>query len=292
MKAILFPSDYFNINKADTNYSGEYEAVKENNSFDVFLFSYDDFIQDGKIRLNKKSEQPVSAIYRGWMMKPNVYADFYYKLQSKNIYLITKPEEYEKMHSFPNIYPELKDDTAKMIVYDNPDEIDYSEIKKHFSRFMIKDYVKSVKGTDFPKCISTDISEDTFRQLIAKFLEYRGSLYTGGICIKEFLDLKKYGDKTNEYRVFYMNNNVATVSRNSGQPVYAPEPPKNLIEKYKCLSSPFYTVDYAQLKDDSWKIIEAGDGQVSGLSDFQDTRAFYRLLNILFDENEQEDIYG
>lgn len=34
--------------------------------------------------------------------------------------------------------------------------------------------------------------------------KYRGNLLTGGICIKEFLDLKRYGEKTNEYRVFYI----------------------------------------------------------------------------------------
>ena len=37
------------------------------------------------------------------------------------------------------------------------------------------------------------------------FYNYRGNLYTGGICIKEYLLLRKYGDKTNEYRVFYVN---------------------------------------------------------------------------------------
>ena len=40
----------------------------------------------------------------------------------------------------------------------------------------------------------------------------------------------------------------------------------------------FYTVDFAELADGSWKIIEAGDGSVSGLSDGQDYVAFFRAL--------------
>ena len=44
------------------------------------------------------------------------------------------------------------------------------------------------------------------------------------------------------------------------------------------LDSVFYTVDFAELSDGSWKVIETGDGGVSGLSDGQDAGAFYRSL--------------
>ena len=90
--------------------------------------------------------------------------------------------------------------------------------------------------------------------------------------------MKRYGDKTNEYRVFYINHEIATVCRNSGQGNYAKEPPIELIEKYRYLASPYYTVDYAELEDSTWKIIEAADGEVSGLSDNQDYEHYYRTL--------------
>jgi len=44
------------------------------------------------------------------------------------------------------------------------------------------------------------------------------------------------------------------------------------------LNSIYYTIDYAELEDGSWKILEAGDGQVSGLSDGQDYNAYFRAL--------------
>ena len=283
MKMILFPSDYFDINKIDESFKNEYEAVLSNGNFETVLFSYDEWIAERKMKLNHKVDTMKNAIYRGWMMKPKVYENFYRELQKKNIQLMTLPNEYAKFHSFPNIYPELEENTAKMLVYNDVRKVDLKEIKNTFSQFMIKDYVKSVKGTDFPKCIGSDMEEDEFNGLVKKFLEYRGELYTGGICIKEYLDLKLYGGKTNEYRVFYMNNQTATVSRNSGQPCYTPEPPKEFIEKYRNLPSPFYTVDYAELSDGTWKIIEAGDGQVSGLSDNQNIRNFYRLMDVIFE---------
>ena len=283
MKMVLFPSDYFDINEVDESFKNEYEAVLSNRNCQILLFSYDEWIAEGKLKLNYRVDTMTDTIYRGWMMKPEIYENFYCELQKKNIQLMTAPNEYAKFHSFPNIYPEFEENTAKMLVYDNVSKVDLKEIKNTFNQFMIKDYVKSVKGTDFPKCISSDIDEDEFNRLIKKFLEYRGELYTGGICIKEYLDLKLYGDKTNEYRVFYMNHQIATVSRNSGQPCYTPEPPKEFIEKYRNLPSPFYTVDYAELSDGTWKIIEAGDGQVSGLSDNQEIRNFYRLISVIFE---------
>ena len=94
--------------------------------------------------------------------------------------------------------------------------------------------------------------------------------------------MKHYGSNTNEYRVFYINNNIASVARNSGQGIYTPMPPQELMEKYRTLESPYYTIDYAELENGSWKIIEAGDGQVSGLSDGQDMHTYFRSLYMAF----------
>lgn len=54
------------------------------------------------------------------------------------------------------------------------------------------------------------------------------------------------------------------------------------MEKYSRLDSPLYTIDMAELSDGSWKILEAGDGQVFGLSDGQDSISFFRVLYYAF----------
>ncbi len=75
-----------------------------------------------------------------------------------------------------------------------------------------------------------------------------------------------------------IQNQQATICRNSLQPAFTPEPPKELVEKNKDLPSGFYTLDFGELTDGSWKILEAGDGSVSGPSEGQDLEAFYRAL--------------
>ncbi|MDE6596442.1 MAG: ATP-grasp domain-containing protein [Oscillospiraceae bacterium] len=278
VKTIIFPSSYFSDSLPDEDLQSEYAAATETGLFETVLFSNDKWFSDEKLVLDNIPHKPQYAVYRGWMMKPELYGKFYDKLREKNIRLLTAPSAYEKFHIFPNIYHELENDTAKMLVFPNSKNIDLEKIKSTFSKFMVKDFVKSVKGTDFPKYFDLSVTNDEFDRQMELFCELRGNLYTGGICIKEFLKLKKYYGFTNEFRVFYINNKIASVSRNSMQPLYAPEPPEKLIEKYAKLDSPFYTVDYAQTQDGEWKIIEAGDGQVSGLSPGQDNYTFFKSL--------------
>ena len=66
--------------------------------------------------------------------------------------------------------------------------------------------------------------------------------------------------------------------KNSDQPENSPMPPVELIQKYQFLDSRFYTIDYAELKDGSWIIIETGDGSVSGLGLNQNPYMFYSSL--------------
>ena len=256
----------------------EYDAALETGLFRVILFSYDDWFNHGILKLSEDPQAEIDAVYRGWMMKPGQYRSFYAELLKRDICLVTDPDMYTHMHVFPNVYQELSGDTARILTFPLHAEIDIEKVKQIFPCFIVKDYVKSVKGTEFPAYFTRNTTQTEFDRWMEVFYDYRGSLLTGGICIKEFLRLKKYDGMTNEFRVFYIANRIASVCRNSLQGFYTPEPPVNLIEKYRDLGSVFYTIDYAELEDGSWKIIEAGDGSVSGLSDKQDGKTFFRSL--------------
>ena len=277
--AIIFPSDYFDKKKVDQELAREYESAIECGEYTaVLLFSYEDWFHHDKLKLNVTPQGAINAVYRGWMMHPAQYERFYYALKDSNVNLATTPEEYARFHIFPNIYEAVKTDTPRILTYPDVFGIDLEEVKRTFNRFMVKDYVKSVKGTDFPDYFDSTVTQGEFDAWMEKFCEYRGSLFTGGICIKEYVDLKKYGSHKNEYRVFYANGEVLSVSRNSGQKECSPQPPRELIERYRGLESKFYTVDYAELDNGNWIVIEVGDGSVSGLSDYQDYIEFYYKL--------------
>lgn len=52
-----------------------------------------------------------ATIYRGWMMKPEMYSDFYKLLEQKGIYLINTPEEYERYHTLPGWHDDFAEET-------------------------------------------------------------------------------------------------------------------------------------------------------------------------------------
>lgn len=277
-KTILFPSSFLDRRKIDEDMAEEYNAVLQTGLFDTIIFGYDEWFNNQTLRITSVPEEKVSAVYRGWMMQPEQYAAFYNSLLERNIELVTTPEMYSQMHIFPNIFPEIQQDTARIMTFPLHSRICIEDIKHSFSRFMVKDYVKSVKGTEFPAFFDREVTQEDFDRWMDVFYKYRADLLTGGICIKEYLNLKRYAGKTNEFRVFYVNHEIISICRNSLQENFTAELPGALPEKYKGLNSLFYTLDFAELEDGSWKIIEAGDGSVSGLSDGQDYVSFFRSL--------------
>ena len=278
MDYIIFPSDYFDGKQVEAEYLSEYQACQT--EIQAFIFNYEKFFEENRLILNQVNFTPGSAIYRGWMMTPKQYQSFYSQLREKyQIELLTSPEQYAQFHLFPNIYPELIEDTPKMLTFPLGTKVDIEKIRSQMSEFMIKDYVKSAKGTELPSRISSAISQQQLDEYLEIFYRYRGDLLTGGICIKEYVELKTFNGRHNEYRVFYANGNIISITESVANDEFTTQPPSELVEKYQHLPSPFYTVDYAELADGSWIVIEAGDGQVSGLSDHQDRVAFMGMLN-------------
>lgn len=51
------------------------------------------------------------TIYRGWMMKPEMYKAFYEALEKKGIILINTPEEYNRYHLLPEWYADFQNET-------------------------------------------------------------------------------------------------------------------------------------------------------------------------------------
>lgn len=276
VETILFPSAFYDETRVDPDLQREYDAACT--LFKPVLFGYDRWLAEGKLVLHPKPDSIQAAVYRGWMFKPEKYRRLFEQLLENNIRLVTSPGEYELMHVFPNIYPRVREDTARILLFPLHEKINIQEIISSFPRFMVKDHVKSVKGTSFPSFFDSATTQEELDQYMDIFYQFRGDLLTGGICIKEYLELKRYGKSTNEYRVFYIDHTPATICRNSCQGNFTTEPPKELIEKYRDLESVYYTLDFAELADGTWKILEAGDGSVSGLSEGQDHAHYFRTL--------------
>lgn len=279
---ILFPGNYYSFNNLDDNFAAEFDAVVATQDLDAVLFNFDEFIEGAPLQLSKDPGSiHKDVIYRGWMMKPELYQRFCRELEAMGLAPFTSPLCYERMHCFPNAAEMFDDQTPKFLVFPSEDgivHIDAAIVNTEFSRFMFKDYVKSVKGTSFPKYVETPVTQKELDDLVADFIRLRGDLFTGGIVLKEYVDLKKYDGCTNEWRDFLFNGFSLGIKRNSNQPSYCPAPPEEYVTTRNIIVCPFYTIDYAELSDGTWTIIEAGDGQVSGLAASDSPLRFYEEM--------------
>lgn len=97
----------------DPDYEEEY-ALALRLGFNVALFSYEE-LELGNLKLFQPPEKEIKGftIYRGWMMKPELYKNFYQKLSEREIFLVNSPEEYNYCHLLPKWYDEVFPETPK-----------------------------------------------------------------------------------------------------------------------------------------------------------------------------------
>ena len=213
-------------------------------------------------------------------MKPERYEAFFTALKGKGLRPMTSPGAYEEFHMFPLAYMRndvLKAHSPRLVAFPGHG-VDAGMINRMFTEFMVKDYVKSVKGTRFPVSFRTPVSQERMDEIVKEFARLRGDLFTAGIVCKEYVDLARYGDATNEWRAFYLDGGLLSVCRNSNQPASVVKPPEELVLACSNLGSPHYTVDFAERADGGWIVVETGDGQVSGLAAAQDPVIYYLVL--------------
>jgi hypothetical protein len=143
--------------------------------------------------------------------------------------------------------------------------------------------VKSCKTAEGVEKINQNIYKDELVDKIAQFVKERGKLFTGNIVLKEFVNLRKFDDKTNEWRAFYIKNKLACWFQNSylKTRIGPPHDLMKIVGELLYPKSAFFTVDFAFTQDEKWIVIETGDGQVSGLPDGEELNFYNNLFFVL-----------
>lgn len=277
---ILFPCNPLNSKEIDPDYSEELAAAKLH-GFDYILYDHDVLVKTGVgfIKL-EVSEKPVQVLLRGYQLKEAQYHFLYNHLKDFNYHLVNSLEKYLNCHYFPYSYGAIEEFSNKIWFTDDISPEWIKSICNLKKDLIIKDFVKSEKGTDL-FFIDKDITEEELSQKIERFIEARGNLFNKGIQFKEYLKLKKYGTEINEWRLFVLNGELVSMSRNVVLDVESARPNipnlKDIIDRLSVLSN-FLTFDIVELETGEFKIIETGDASVSGLSPNQNAIAFYAKI--------------
>lgn len=203
--------------KVDEDYKDEYQAAGLNHS--CALFSYEDF-GAGKLSLYGEEISGLT-IYRGWMMKPEMYRDLYTCLEERGIVLINTPEEYERYHLLPGWYTDFADETAESVWTSGNAIEEAMQMAGRLDEgsYIVKDYVKSRKHEWYEACFIHNIRDKAaLRTVIGNFIERQGEDLVGGVVLRKYENLRKIGfheqsgmPLSEEYRIFIYAGKVLAI---------------------------------------------------------------------------------
>lgn len=302
---IIYCQSPIDNKQPDEMYQAEAEA-STSKGFARRLINFEALVNEGNIQKSLRSipqsSETLIGVYRGWMMSPANYEKMFNGLAERGITLINDPQQYKFCHYLPEWISTVGANTPKSSVLplESAEQLTSEQLKNCLAAFgskpvIVKDFVKSEKHNWEEACFIPDASDTEHAIMVCqRFLQLRGQELEGGLVFREFMRFKKLGihpksgmPLTEEFRGFVLNGRLMAVMKYWDEVQYPTEEPNfdSLLSMVSSIPSNFFTVDFARLDTNEWMIVELGDGQVSGLPDNMDLRAFYDALQ----NTKQED---
>jgi hypothetical protein len=115
---ILFPSDPLTSTTVDSAFAAEWHAARAA-GFDTLLLNAEalDAGEVGRaIRACSQAEQVRSALYRGWMLTAQAYADLHAALAERHWHLCNSAAGYRHTHHLPESYSVICEHTPNSLL--------------------------------------------------------------------------------------------------------------------------------------------------------------------------------
>jgi len=282
---IVFPSDPVTPKRVDEAFSDEESASREA-GLGAALVDHDALVAGDVSAAVSRIREPGPAIYRGWMLTVQQYTALYDALALRGVQLINDPTQYRYAHHLPENLGDLGDATPPSLCIPIA-ELDWASLPACLAAFgdgalVVKDWVKSRKHEWHEACYIPRASDTaTVEKIARRFVELQGPDLTGGLVFRAFETFEPIGchpsgmPLTKELRQFYLDGVLLVGGAYwdqgdcSAMPDFAPLAAK--------LRSRFFTLDLAHRTDGVWRVVEMGDGQVSGLQTIP-AATFYTAL--------------
>jgi hypothetical protein len=280
----------------DQAFEREYRAA-ESAGLRTILVDHDALVSGDMskaLRRVERTREDTRAIYRGWMVRVDVYTRVYRSLADLGYELLTAPDVFRRCHHLPGWYASLQDVTPRSVWIGHGPPFTDQELQDATRQVgaeaaIVKDFVKSEKYAWHDACYIHDASDlSKVRRIVDGFLERRGDAFEGGLVLREFQRLASRTDHpntgmpvANEWRVFWLEHKPVLVVRGFESGESSIRPPIDLACNWaRRVDSQFFTMDLALDADGNWIVIELGDGQVAGLPDETDIEAFYSSISM------------
>lgn len=288
---ILFPTNPLEPAEVEPDFADQAAAAVAE-GFHSSLVSFEALVNEHAPNraVRRVPEGAGPCLYRGWMLKAADYAALAGALAARGASLVVSPAGYASCHHLPGWYEDFRQVTAQTVWTGSSD---VEEARVALARLppgpaIVKDYVKSAKHRWKEACFIPDVGdEDAAMAVIRAFLAEQAGDLNGGVVLRAFRPYPQRGvdERTgmpviDERRVFLWRGIPLAVIGDEAALLLDPR----LQAAIARLRSPFVSLDLARLEDDTWEVVEVGDGQVSGLRDM-DPVQFYRALRTALDSN-------
>ncbi|WP_326696358.1 ATP-grasp domain-containing protein [Streptomyces sp. NBC_01754] len=280
----LFCSDPLRPGRPDPAFAPEAAAVRANGSR-VALLDHDALLAgDTERALGRVGGGPEAYWYRGWMVPPDRYEALEGSLALRGHSLLTDTHAYRTAHELPGWYATFEGLTPKSVWCDLPSGA-APPSSAALARLaaplgpgpgVVKDFVKSRKHEWHEACFVPELT-DTPRlsAVVARFVELQEDFLAGGVVLRAYEPFVAGG----EARVWWVDGRPVRVTAHPDTPGQVPSPPLDAIgEAVRRLACRWVTTDLALREDGAWRVVEVGDGQVSGLPAGDDGGALFAAL--------------
>lgn len=208
--------------------------------------------------------------YRGWMIPSDRYAELEAALGARGCVLLTGAAAYRRAHELPGWYEEFAGLTPRSVWCatapgappPTADELAALAAPLGPGPGIVKDFVKSRKHEWHEACYVPELVDaERLASVVGRFVELQGTFLSGGLVLRSFEPFVAGG----EARVWWVDGAALLVTAHPDTPgaVSVPEPalPREAVGR---LGPRWVTTDLALREDGVWRVVEVGDGQVSG----------------------------
>lgn len=272
--SVLFCSDLLHPRRVDEHFAEQAADVRAAGA-DVVLLDHDALLAGRADEAVRRVPEGIGALwYRGWMIPSDRYAALAGALAVRGAHLVVDPERYRRAHELPAWYGELEALTPRSawLPLGAGEDVTLGDVAGLLAGLgpgagMVKDFVKSRKHEWHEACYVPDLSDvGTATRVIRQMLRLQGESLAGGVVVRAFEDYARQGGRTLEARVWWLDGEVVAVVPHPDGPQVRLDPDVQRVRQaVRRLGCRFITTDMALRSDGEWRVVEVGDGQVSGL---------------------------
>ncbi|AJT62260.1 hypothetical protein T261_0571 [Streptomyces lydicus] len=280
----LLPGDPLRPRRPDPHFAAEAAAARSAGASAAVLDHEALSAGDAGAAVSRVPRGAGAVWYRGWMLPAGRYAELAAALAARGCRLLTSPAAYRTAHELPGWYDTFRALTPRSALLPcapgrAPERAALARLAGPFGDrpVVVKDWVKSRKHEWEEAAYVPDAADtDRLASVVHRFVALQEEFLTGGVVLRAFEDFDR---AVGEARVWWLDGEPVLTGPHPDTPGLCPAPDlTHVAPRVRELGARFVTTDLALRTDGVWRVVEVGDGQVSGLPAGADAGPLFEAL--------------